>query len=147
MAIDDNPLYIALESQVPVRGVEDGVPLIREVDVSYFGETVYNVIQKLIDVEGDSLNDPYNNLEKQVANTVQHWFNGMEKSPNDYNFLVIGFDKDNTEIYIDLQKILGTYESIIEYKEGIEIDSDTCEMSKEKYTLINLFIRRNICDG
>jgi len=147
MALDDKPLYIALEANVPVRGAEDVVPLIRKVDASYFSETVYNVMQKLIDGEGDSLNDPYNNLEKQVANTVQSWFNEMESSPDDYKVSVLAFDKENTEISLDLQKTLGTYESIIKYKEETETDPDTGEISTEKYKLVELFARRSVKSG
>ena len=145
--MDDKPLYITLEAQVPVKGAEDGVPLVRKVEATYMDKTVYDAMQKIIDPEADALNEPYNHLEKQTATTVKDWFVKMNNDPDNYSVSVLSFDKDGTDIALDLDKRLGDYESIVKYKQESINDPETGETINERYKYVELFARLNVPSG
>jgi len=147
MVLDDKPLYVALDAGVPMDEAPEGVMLVRKVPATYLDESVYNVMQKMIDPEGDSLNDSYNTLERQVANIVKGWFEEMERNPTEYKVTVAAFPEEGDQIPLDLDSNLRDYESVVKFKQETETDSETGEVVNERYKLVDLFARRAIKSG
>lgn len=132
--IDDKPFYVSFEALVPTQDDDEGTVLVKKLGSEYVDKSVYDLVNKVLDPNEDSMNDEYNAMEKDVANTVKGWFRNMSERPDDYSVSIVGFDENGEEVPLDLEKKVAEYSSLIKPEE--KINEETGET--EHYRLMEL---------
>ncbi|MDD5254109.1 MAG: hypothetical protein PHG05_03320 [Candidatus Nanoarchaeia archaeon] len=96
--------------------------------------TFKQVVDKLLDHNADGTNPPYDQGEKEIADNIKSWFDGVEKGKGTINLRAkIHSDSGADLIPVDLGKIVSSYENIVEEKSDRQ--EDGC---MKVYNLISL---------
>ena len=143
METDDKPVYVTLETMVPTRENDDGTLLVKKVAQYLIQGTVGDLVAFMLAPGGDSLNEPYNAAERDVAGTVSRWFEEMNQHPNDYSVSVMALDSNGNEIPMNLDEKVCTYESAINIKE----ETNPQNGAAERYKIIDMFAKRSVPGG
>lgn len=141
----DKPFYATLESFLPPEDGQEDYILVKKLPAEFLESSIYDVVQKLLEPEGDNLNDAYNSNEKETAETVKGWFKDAESDPENYRVIVMAIDKDSNEVEVELEGRLNEpqYADIIKVKQ--ETDPET--NANESYRLVDLTIQRKLPSG
>jgi len=138
----EKPFYATLEAFVPNRD-EDNTLLVKKLPDTYLSGSVRDLVQKMLDPEADALNESYNALERDVADTVTTWFRNMNNEPNNYAVTVAALGADGNQVPLGLDDRVSNYSAILKVKEETDTDSG----ATERYQLIDLFAQSAVPGG
>lgn len=88
--------------------------LLKKVSASYMEKPVRNLVEYMLDHNGDSLNPGYNQLEREIVGMINRSMRQAEASPyNDGIEVLAETNNDGDPIHLKLENKLSDYESQI----------------------------------